>query len=246
MMMAALALHPAPKRALILGHGGGSLAKWLARRWPDLELDIVEVDPSVVRAAEDYFGYSGATGHRMYVNDARAFFRTTDARYDVIWLDVFARHLIPFHLTTQEFFAEVRSHLNPDGVLAVNLSSSGDGPARQRANAVVATLRTVFPLVESFGVKGPWQTPQPDAENLIFFAGSPVTMIRQPEFVARVADLVAQRRMPSEVPGLLATRRERDWPQGVILTDDYAPFDLLMGGEMTDGGPPALAPSPSR
>src|SRR5437667_176932 len=103
MMMAALALHPAPKRALILGHGGGSLAKWLARRWPDLELDLVEVDPSVVRAAEQYFGYSGATGHRMYVNDARAFFRTTDARYDVIWLDVFARHLIPFHLTTQEF-----------------------------------------------------------------------------------------------------------------------------------------------
>jgi len=246
MMMAALALHPAPKRALILGHGGGSLAKWLARRWPDLELDLVEVDPSVVRAAEQYFGYSGATGHRMYVNDARAFFRTTDARYDVIWLDVFARHLIPFHLTTQEFFAEVRSHLNPDGVLAVNLSSSGDGPARQRANAVVATLRTVFPLIESFGVKGPWQTPQPDAENLIFFAGAPVTMIRQPEFTARVAELVAQRRMPSEVPGLLATRRDRDWPQGVILTDDYAPFDLLMGGGMTDDGPPAMAPLQSR
>ena len=246
MMMAALALHPAPKRALILGHGGGSLAKWLARRWPDLELDLVEVDPSVVRAAEQYFGYSGATGHRMYVNDARAFFRTTDARYDVIWLDVFARHLIPFHLTTQEFFAEVRLHLNPDGVLAVNLSSSGDGPARQRANAVVATLRTVFPLIESFGVKGPWQTPQPDAENLIFFAGAPVTMIRQPEFTARVADLVAQRRMPSEVPGLLATRRDRGWPQGVILTDDYAPFDLLMGGGMTDDGPPAMAPLQSR
>jgi spermidine synthase len=247
MMMAALALHPAPKRALILGHGGGSLAKWLARRWPDLELDLVEVDLSVVRAAEQYFGYSGAMGHRVYVNDARAFFRTTNARYDVIWLDVFARHLIPFHLTTQEFFAEVRSHLNPDGVLAVNLSSSGDGPARQRANAVVATLRTVFPLIESFGVKGPWQTPQPDAENLIFFAGAPVTMIRQPEFTARVAELVAQRRMPSEVPGLLATRRDRDWPQGVVLTDDYAPFDLLMGGEMTDGGPPAaMAPAQSR
>jgi len=57
---------------------------------------------------------------------------------------------------------------------------------------------------------------------------------------------VAQRRMPSEVPGLLATRRDRDWPQGVILTDDYAPFDLLMGGGMTDDGPPAMAPLQSR
>src|SRR3989475_12951890 len=139
-MMAALALHPAPKRALILGHGGGSLAKWLARRWPDLELDLVEVDPSVVRAAEQYFGYSGATGHRMYVNDARAFFRTTDARYDVIWLDVFARHLIPFHLTTQEFFAAASLHLNPDGVLAVDLPSSGDGPGRSAGPPVLGGL----------------------------------------------------------------------------------------------------------
>ncbi|MBI4401594.1 MAG: fused MFS/spermidine synthase [Nitrospirae bacterium] len=246
MMMAALALHPEPTRGLILGHGGGSLAKWLARYWPDLELDIVEVDPLVVRAAEQYFGYTRPDTHRVHVKDARVFLRATDTRYDVIWLDVFARHLIPFHLTTQEFFAEVRSHLSPHGVLAANLSSTGDGPDRQRVHAVVATLRTVFPLIESFGVKGPWQTKLPGAENLIFFAGAPVTMIRQPGFAARVSDLVAQHRLPVEVQGLLATRRERDWPQGVVLTDDYAPFDLLIGRGVSNGGPATLVPTPSQ
>ena len=36
---------------------GGSLAKWLAQSWPEMELDVVEFDPVVVRMAEQYFEY---------------------------------------------------------------------------------------------------------------------------------------------------------------------------------------------
>ena len=230
LMMAALALPAEPKRALILGHGGGSLAKWLGRYWPELELDTVEVDPAVVQAAERYFSYAPARGHHVHVRDARMFLRGTSATYDVIWLDVFARHLIPFHLTTREFFQEVRARLHPDGVLAVNLSSSGEGPDQLRAQAVVTTLKTVFPTIHAYGVKGPWKTPtQPRAENLIFFAGSPVAAMQPADFTAKVEALLAQGRLPVEVRELLATRIERDWPAGVVLTDDYAPFDLLIG-----------------
>jgi spermidine synthase len=230
MMMAALAVAPHPQRALILGHGGGSLAKWLARYWPDLELDVVEVDPSVVQAAERYFGYAPPANHHVHVKDARTFLRTTGHRYDIIWLDVFARHLIPFHVTTQEFFLELRAHLTADGILAVNLSSTGDGSDRLRTHAVVATLRTVFPVIESFGVRGPLRTTRPEAENLIFFVGAPVGVMRQPAFIETVDRMIAARRLPFELKGLLATRREVEWLSGVVLTDDYAPFDLLMAG----------------
>jgi hypothetical protein len=102
----------------------------------------------------------------------------------------------------------------------------------------VATLRTVFPAIESFSAKGPLKSKYPGAENLIFFTGAPVAMVRQPEFPALVERLVAERRLPFELPALLATRREQDWPPGVVLTDDYAPFDLLMGrGEADSSGP---------
>jgi SAM-dependent methyltransferase len=240
--MVALALPPEPKRALILGHGGGSLAKWLARYWPELELDTVEVDPSVVQAAEQYFSYAPAKGHHVYVKDARMFLRRTTAIYDVIWVDVFARHLIPFHLTTQEFFKEVRARLHPDGVLAVNLASSGEGPDLIRAQAVVATLKTVFPVIQSYGVKGPWkQLKQSKAENLIFFAGSPVETMKPADWGAKVEALLAQGRLPFEARELLATRIEQEWPAGVVLTDDYAPFDLLIGrgAEPTPGDGPS-------
>lgn len=247
MMMAALALLPdrpaeggpvvpsadaggGSQRGLILGHGGGSIAKWLARYWPDLSLDIVEVDPSVVRVAEQYFDYAAPPQHHVYVKDARLFLRMSDQRYDVIWVDVFARHLIPFHLTTEEFFAEVRAHLTPQGVLAVNLASSGDGPDLQRAQAVVATMRTSFPVIETYAVKG-----SRGAENVIFFAGNPVTTMRSPEFAERINRLTGSYRMPAEVPRLLAGRREQPWLPGAVLTDDYAPFDLLMGRGESSG-----------
>ncbi|HYM38363.1 MAG TPA: fused MFS/spermidine synthase [Nitrospiraceae bacterium] len=251
LMMAALALPSEPKRGLILGHGGGSLAKWLARYWPDLELDTVEVDPSVVQAAERYFSYAPAKGHHVHVKDARMFLHSTTAAYaayaayDVIWVDVFARHMIPFHLTTQEFFREVRAHLHPAGVLAVNLSSSGEGPDRLRAQAVVATLKTVFPTIQSYGVKGPWKTVQQSkAENLIFFAGAPVDTMTPADFSTKVEALLAQNRLPVEARELLATRIEQDWPAGVVLTDDYAPYDLLIGRGAEPA--PGQAPASSR
>jgi spermidine synthase len=243
LMVAALALPSESKRGLILGHGGGSLAKWLARYWPGLELDIVEVDPAVVRMAEEYFGYQAPGNHHVYVKDARAFLNATPVKYDIIWADAFARHLIPFHLTTAEFFSELRGRLTPNGVVAVNIASSGEGGDLLRATAVVETLKTAFPVIETYAVKGPWRTKYKGAENIIFLGGSPVERIRYEEFVSRVESLVRARRLPSEALSLLASRRPEPWPPGLTLTDDFAPYDLLVGSAIPESIPesgPAL------
>ncbi|WP_455377435.1 spermidine synthase [Petrachloros mirabilis] len=229
LMVASLAFVPEPKRGLILGHGGGSLAKWMADRWPELELDIVEFDPVVVRMAEEYFSYHAPRQHHVHVRDARVFLAKTDHVYDLVWVDAFARHMIPFHLTTVEFFSELRAHLARNGVLAVNLASSGEGGDLLRANAVVQTMRQSFNEIESFAVKGPWKSMPSRAENLIFFAGTPLAKYDQAKFVARVAPLVEQQRLPVEAIALLHTHRERAWDPGVVLSDDYAPYDLLIG-----------------
>ena len=239
LMVASLALVPEPKRGLILGHGGGSLAKWLAHRWPELELDVVEFDPTVVRMAEEYFSYQPPPQHHVHVRDARAFLNSTERTYDLMWVDVFARHMIPFHLTTVEFFAELRAHLAPNGILAVNLASSGEGGDLLRANAVVQTMRRSFPNVESFAVKGPWKSSQPRSENLIFFAGSPLEQHTFSTMVANVNRLVEQQRLPFEAIALLGTHRTQSWEAGVVLTDNYAPYDLLIGSTVQEVQPEA-------
>ena len=242
LMVASLALVPEPKRGLILGHGGGSLAKWLANRWPELELDVVEFDPTVVRMAEDYFFYRPPLQHHVHVRDARVFLNSTKRTYDLIWVDAFARHMIPFHLTTVEFFAELRAHLAPNGVLAVNLASSGEGGDLLRANAVVQTMRRSFPDIQSFAVKGPWNSTPTRAENLIFFAGAPLKQYQPSTMVTHVNKLVERQRLPFEAVALLATHRAQQWELGVELTDDYAPYDLLIGSTVQEGQPESDKP----
>jgi len=242
LMVASLALVPEQKRGLILGHGGGSLAKWLAHRWPELELDVVEFDPVVVRMAEEYFSYKPPPQHHVHVRDARVFLNSTDRTYDLIWVDAFARHMIPFHLTTVEFFAELRAHLAPNGILAVNLASSGEGGDLLRANAVVQTMRRSFPNVESFAVKGPWDSAQARSENLIFFAGAPLERHTLFTMAANVNKLVEQQRLPFEAIALLAAHRTQPWEAGVVLTDNYAPYDLLIGSTVQEMRPEADKP----
>jgi len=231
LMVASLAIVESPRRGLILGHGGGSLAKWLAHFWPDLEMDIVEFDPVVVRMAEDYFDYHPPVNHHVRVKDGRAFLNTADQKYDVIWIDAFARHMIPFHLTTREFFAAVRAHLNPNGVVTVNLASSGEETDNVRAAAVVQTMKTAFPSVETFAVKGPWKQGQTKAENLIFFAGEPIAARGYEYFEAKVMESAMNRVLPAESIALLGTHRRESWPDGFELTDDFAPYDVLIGQE---------------
>ena len=189
----------------------------------------LKFDPAVVRMAEEYFSYQPPLQHHVHVRDARVFLNATERTYDLIWVDAFARHMIPFHLTTVEFFAELRAHLAPNGILAVNLASSGEGGDLLRANAVVQTMRRSFPDIESFAVKGPWNSPQTRAENLIFFAGVPLETVHLPTMVTNVNKLVEQQRLPFEAIALLATHRTQQWGAGVELTDDYAPYDLLIG-----------------
>jgi len=234
LMVSSLALVDQPQRGLILGHGGGSLAKWLARYWPNLEMDIIEFDPVVVRMAEDYFEYHPPANHHVRVKDGRAFLNTTDHLYDVIWIDAFARHMIPFHLTTKEFYAAVRTHLKPNGVVALNLASSGEDLDNARAAAVVQTMRGEFPAIETFAVKGPWKSGQNKAENLIFFAGSPVTDLGYEAFIEKVTGMAMNQQLPSEAVALLNTHRTNPWPMGFELTDDFAPYDVLIGRDVSD------------
>jgi spermidine synthase len=241
LMVAALALAPEPRRGLILGHGGGSLAKWLARYWPSLEVDVVEFDPVVVRMAEDYFDYHPPANHHVFVKDARAFLNATNQMYDVIWIDAFARHMIPFHLTTIEFFSTVRAHLSRDGIVAVNLASSGEGGDTSRAEAVVQTMKGAFPHIETFAVKGPWKSGQTKAENLIFFGGRPIEQGSIDGLISKVSEMAMNQQLPIEAIGLLSSRRIEPWLPGYELTDDFAPYDLLIGREMVraETGPTA-------
>ncbi len=123
MMMAMLYLNPHPGRILIIGLGGGTLPDTLAKLVPDARIDVVEIDPAVVKVARDYFGFKTGPAMQVSEEDGRVFVKHRQregVHYDLVVLDAFNEQYIPEHMLTREFLNEVKSILTPRGVLAAN------------------------------------------------------------------------------------------------------------------------------
>jgi spermidine synthase len=146
-------LHPRPTRALVIGLGTGSSAGWLGAV-PTMErVDVVELEPAVVRVARD----SARVNHdalenpriHLHFGDAREALLVSRDRYDVI----FSEPSNPYRagvssLFTQEFYRAVAPRLTEGGVFLQWLQAYEiDGQALHTA---FATLASVFPVVETW------------------------------------------------------------------------------------------------
>jgi len=116
----------APRRALVVGLGGGGFVLALRHRFPALRIDAVEIDPVVVRVACSHFGVGDERLH-IYVDDAATFMeRHERGTYDVILLDAYDGPDIPAHLTTRSFYRQAARQLSPLGVALANVSATTD------------------------------------------------------------------------------------------------------------------------
>ncbi|MHC4663568.1 MAG: spermidine synthase [Planctomycetota bacterium] len=143
------------KTVCVVGGGGGVVPRQYLTdyRWIE-RVDLIEIDSRVVEIAEEYFHLYDYPGHNLenpklvtHVADGREFFRRNpDTKYDLIILDAFGLGgRIPFHLLTKEYLEEISSHLNPDGMVGVNIISSLEGSKSRFYKAVARTFEAVFP-----------------------------------------------------------------------------------------------------
>jgi spermidine synthase len=218
-MAAALALPAQCKDVLLIGLGGASLPKFIQKQFPDLQLDIVELDPDVVEVAQQYFDFKGSPNTRVLVLDGRLFLKRIEKKYDVILLDAYAGDRIPFHMTTLEFVRLVKSRLAPGGVVATNLWD----PARTRfLEAEKKTYQMSFPQTYLFDAAG--------SGNIVIFGTPAAETVSGSEWIRRAQNLAAGRNLGFDLPGLVRTEYGRLTPlriQEAPLTDDMAPVDTL-------------------
>lgn len=114
------------KRVLLIGLGGGDSARAVETCFPNVKMDVVEIDPAVVKVARDYFFWKPSKNVKVYNMDGRSFVNmhyltAPEKKYDLVMIDVFDSDFIPFHLTTTDFFGLLQCLLTDDGVVAMNV-----------------------------------------------------------------------------------------------------------------------------
>ncbi len=126
----------------LIGLAAGTIARQYTAVYGPLPIDGVEIDPEIVRVGREYFAMDEPNLNAI-VADGRYYLAHSDRRYTVIGVDAYRLPYIPPHLTTVEFFRQVRDHLTADGVVAINV---GHTPEDYRlVEAMLATVLQVFP-----------------------------------------------------------------------------------------------------
>jgi spermidine synthase len=224
-----LAYNPDAKRVLFIGLGGGSAPKRFWRDFPQLDLQVVELDPVVRDVAYRYFRLPQSPRLRVEVEDGRRFLSRNDERWDLIMVDAYYADSIPFHMATAEFMELVRSRLEPGGVVVANVIGSITGPSSRLYRSFVRTYRAVFPTVVTHPVILDEGESDDTQRNLMLIA----TESARPQKAFLAERWAEIRRTAPTAPDLAKAIQDRhdkliptrDVP---ILTDDYAPTDALL------------------
>jgi len=233
-------LNPNITRVLFIGGGGFTGPKSFLRDYPNVQVDVAEIDPDVIRVAEQYFAVDPNNPRlHIYNDDGRIFLQKTTQKYDLIVLDAYSKSYVPFHLMTAEFFKEIVAHLGLNGSVISNLISSVSSNGDQLLVAETNTMHTAFPNVYTFAVGG---TSYPNLQNVIILAtllpqhltGSDFDNLAAANTMVRIPEL-------REYVGNFLTISSGSSP---VLTDNYAPVETLLnpitGQPLTNEQEPAI------
>jgi len=138
-MMAFLLFNPKPRRILILGLGGGSLAKFCYRHLPSAAITAVENDPRVIALRDEFCVPADDERFRVLQGDGIRYVALQGPRQGVILVDTYDCHGAAPGLASAEFYLNARRRLTLGGVLVINIHGDTDERAFQ-----FARIRSVF------------------------------------------------------------------------------------------------------
>ena len=159
-MMGFLLFHPEPREALMIGLGGGSLAKFFHRRLRRARARVIELDPRVVAAAREHFGLPPDDA-RLSVEIGEGAEALAPECCDVLVVDGFDDGEQVPGLASAAFYDAAWLALAEPGVLVVNYLS--DDPKLDRylerlerafGGAVVCLPALSDPNLIAFALKG--------------------------------------------------------------------------------------------
>jgi len=185
-MMGFLLFHPQPRSALMIGLGGGSLAKFFHKNFKRTSIRVVELDPRVLVAARQQF-HVPPDDERFRVEIGDGVHALYPECCDTLIVDAFQDELHVPQLASREFYDGAFLALTEPGALVVNFMN--DDPKfdatlqrleRAFGGAVIVLPALYDPNILVFALKGvergiEWTRLRERAEQLESKLGLPFT-----------------------------------------------------------------------
>jgi spermidine synthase len=197
----------------LIGLATGTIARQYTSVYGPLPIDGVEIDPEIVRVGRTYFGMD-QPNLNVVVADGRYFLARSDRQYTIVGVDAYRLPYIPPHLTTVEFFHQVRDHLTPDGVVAINVGHTSDD--YRLVEAMLATMLQVFPSAHVIDV--------PNSFNAVVVAT--IQPSRASNLQANLPSIESDEFLRLTATNAVANLRPTE-PSDIIFTDDRAAIELM-------------------
>jgi predicted membrane-bound spermidine synthase len=145
----ARSFEPEAKDAVVLGLGAGSVP--LSFKRSGMNVAVVEINPSAIKAAKEHFGFD-ATGIVVHLEDARTFVRACSNKFDIAVVDLFLGDNIPDYLLTHEFFGDLKRCIRKGGSVVMN--AFFDDNNDENNTRLLATIGAAFPKLFLAGIDG--------------------------------------------------------------------------------------------
>jgi len=120
-MMGFLLFWPDPRRIVMVGLGGGSLAKFCHQHLPQTLIQVAEINPHVLALRDDFQVPPDSARFQVLLADGARFVRAPDTEADVLLVDGFDRDGMPDALASQRFYDDCHACLPDGGILVINL-----------------------------------------------------------------------------------------------------------------------------
>lgn len=204
-----------PLDVLVLGMGTGTFAKQCKYYFPNSKIDGVEIDEKIVNLSRDYFQLTKDEAV-VYINDGRTFLSSPQAgMYDIVMVDAYHDITIPFHMSTSEFFSEIKEHLNPDGVIMININMRSENSS-EIVDYLTQTLKTTIGKVYKYNVPG--------TTNTMVFSSDNIDCMQ--DFESNIGQLDDQNPLLPLANRVLKNHTEVTDTE-YVFTDDLAPVEKL-------------------
>ena len=229
--LAAPYFNQAPFRAeefrslLLIGSAAGTIPRQHAAVYGDIPIDGIELDRKIVDLGAEFFGMDKAAMPQLTtrIGDGRFLLNRIDKQYTVVAIDAYRPPYIPWHLTTVEFFNEVKVRLSDEGVVAINVGRTDTD--RRLVDALSQTLLELFPSVHAIDV--------PNSFNTILVATNrPTSASNLKANLSALGD--SANPMLHHILSAAAHNLVPLGESDIVFTDDRAPVETLVDSIVLD------------